>query len=351
MDDRRPCWIALGRFLHGQFLWLLLGSYALAALLPGPGLWLRDVCFGEAGVLGERVRLSLPLVLLAFLLATAGIGVRAGQLYGLLRGAGPLCAGLAANLLVPLGFLFAATWLLRGWHNADEVQQILVGLALVAAMPIAGSSVAWAQRADADLALSLGLVVFSTLLSPLTTPLALHVVGLLAGRSAWTLHELAAHGTGGFLVVGVALPTLLGLAGRAIAGEPRVTRLRPHLQVTCSLVLLVLNYANAAVSLPQTVAEPDWDFLVVLLVLVVGLCVAAFGTGWALACLLRAGPAQRAALMFGLGMNNNGTGLVLAATALASQPRVLLPAICYNLVQHLVAGGVDATMRRARDRC
>ena len=45
--------------------------------------------------------------------------------------------------------------------------------------------------------------------------------------------------------------------------------------------------------------------------------------------------------MFGLGMNNNGTGLVLASMALADHPRVMLPIIFYNLVQHLVAGVVD----------
>ncbi len=50
--------------------------------------------------------------------------------------------------------------------------------------------------------------------------------------------------------------------------------------------------------------------------------------------------------MFGLGRNNNGTGLVLASIALGSQPLVMLPTIVYNLVQHLIAGGVDALLRR-----
>jgi BASS family bile acid:Na+ symporter len=45
--------------------------------------------------------------------------------------------------------------------------------------------------------------------------------------------------------------------------------------------------------------------------------------------------------MFGLGMNNNGTGLVLASVTLANHPLVMLPIIFYNLVQHLVAGVVD----------
>jgi BASS family bile acid:Na+ symporter len=50
--------------------------------------------------------------------------------------------------------------------------------------------------------------------------------------------------------------------------------------------------------------------------------------------------------MFGMGMNNNGTGLVLAAMAMADHPAVLLPIIMYNLIQHLVAGVVDRIVSR-----
>src|SRR5262249_55840434 len=151
----------------------------------------------------------------------------------------------------------------------------------------------------------------STLLSPLTTPLALHAVGLMAsGDYADALHGLAANGAGGFLALGVVLPCLLGLLGRQTVGGDRVERAGPHLKLVTSLVLLTLNYANAAVSLPQAVADPDWDFLAATLLIVGGLCALTFAAGWWLARLLRADPGRRAALMFGLGMNNNGTGLV-----------------------------------------
>jgi bile acid:Na+ symporter, BASS family len=107
-----------------------------------------------------------------------------------------------------------------------------------------------------------------------------------------------------------------------------------------ALTLLALNYSNASLSLPDAVGNPDADFLGVTLAIVLALCVLAFAAGAWLARLLRAGPAQRVALMYGLGMNNNGTGLVLASLALADHPRVVLPIIFYNLVQHLVAGAV-----------
>jgi BASS family bile acid:Na+ symporter len=104
---------------------------------------------------------------------------------------------------------------------------------------------------------------------------------------------------------------------------------------------LFLNYSNSSVSLPQAIAQPDPDFLVATLAIVVSLCVLMFAAGWSLARLFRAARDRRVALMFGLGMNNNGTGLVMASLALAGHPRVLLPIIFYNLVQHLAAGAAD----------
>ena len=91
---------------------------------------------------------------------------------------------------------------------------------------------------------------------------------------------------------------------------------------------------------------PDWDFLGAVIVAVVGMCALTFSMGYLLGRLLRADRPQRAALMFGMGMNNNGTGLVLASVALASRPVVLLPIIVYNLGQHLVAGCVDGLSGR-----
>ena len=141
----------VGGFVHHNLLWFLLGSYALAGFAPDAGLWLRGVrlAFGSAG------RVSLPALMLSVLLFNAGLGVEPRRLRGLVRGAGVLLAGLAANVAVPLAFILGVSLSLGLWHNPAEVQSILVGLALVAAMPIAGSSTAWSQNADGDLALSL----------------------------------------------------------------------------------------------------------------------------------------------------------------------------------------------------
>jgi bile acid:Na+ symporter, BASS family len=333
----------LSHFVHKQFICLLMGAYALAAVWPALGLRVREVSFGEFTFLHETTTASLPMLMLALLLLNAGLGVQTTELGNLLKSPQILLGGLTANLLVPIAFIFVVSQLMWLWpEEPSEPQSILVGLALIAAMPIAGSSTAWAQNANGDVALSLGLVLFSTFLSPVTTPIAFDLAEHMAtGEYAVALENLESNSTGFLLIVCVLLPSILGIAMHCLAGSAQINRMKPTLKLLNSANLLLLNYSNAAVSLPQAVAEHDWDFLAITLVIAVLLCVTAFATGWIVARLLHADLARRTSLMFGLGMNNNGTGLVLASIALSQYPRVVLPVIFYNLVQHLVAGIVD----------
>jgi BASS family bile acid:Na+ symporter len=347
MDKHGHPLARFSHFLHRNFIWFLLGSYVVAAVAPRAGLWIKDISLGRFTAFGEPVRVSLPMLLLALLLLNAGLGVQPAQLRHLLRRPWPLAAGLAANLFIPIAYIFAVSKTMRVWHNPEEVQHILVGLALVAAMPIAGSSTAWSQNANGDLSLSLGLVLFSTLLSPLTTPIGFDLVEHMAeGEYAQILENLETQGGGSFLAVCVILPSLLGILGRLVLGEARTNAAKPGLKLANSVNLLLLNYSNASVSLPQVVTNPDWDFLAVILAIVIGMCLFAFTAGGLIGRLFRAEWPQRISLMFGLGMNNNGTGLVLATMALPHYPRVMLPIIFYNLVQHLVAGSVDFLLYR-----
>lgn len=123
----------------------------------------------------------------------------------------------------------------------------------------------------------------------------------------------------------------------------------PVIKLMNCIVLLLLNYSNGSISLPQAVADRDLDFLAVTLGITAGLCVTAFASGSGLSRLFKVDQADRISLMYGLGMNNNGTGLVLASLALSSYPRVMVPIIFYNLVQHLVAGTVHKMTERRPD--
>ena len=349
MEHRKFTFLGLSQFIHHHLLWFLISAYAIAAVFPTAGLWIRTLSFGDTLVFQTKIHVSLLLLLLAMLMFNAGLGVKTSHLKSLVQKVGVLGAGLAANLLIPIAYIFCISLLLQLWHNPEEAQHILVGLAMVAAMPIAGASTAWAQNSNGNLALSLGLVLFSTILSPIVTPMAFYVFGEMASEEYETvLHNLADYGSGTFLVFWVVLPSLLGLCIRFAIPERQLTAVMPHIKLINSLVLLVLNYSNASVSLPQAIADHDVDFLAVTLGITVGLCMTAFAAAYWISYLFRTDQADRVSLMYGLGMNNNGTGLVLASLALASFPRVMVPIILYNLVQHLVAGSVhEVTGRNA----
>jgi bile acid:Na+ symporter, BASS family len=347
MQTRKLTLLALSQFVHHHLLWFLISAYALSALFPATGLWIRNVTFGDVSVFQSNIHVSLLLLLLATLMFNAGLGVKTSHLKSLAQKIGVLLAGLTANLVIPMIYIFGVTLVMRLWYEPDEAQHILVGLALVAAMPIAGASTAWAQNSNGNLALSLGLVLSSTVLSPIVTPVALQVFGEMASEEyERVLQDLAAYGSGTFLGLWIVLPSVLGLGVRFAVPEPRLTAAMPFVKLINSVVLLLLNYSNGSVSLPQAVADRDLDFLSVTLGITTGLCAAAFVGGYGLSRLFKVDEADRISLMYGLGMNNNGTGLVLASLVLASYPRVMVPIIFYNLVQHLVAGGIHEVMNR-----
>ncbi len=334
----------LFQFIHNKFLYCIILSYAIAGFSPQCGLWIKGVDFGRFVFFdGSTVKISLPLLMLSALLLNAGLGIHKGEMGNLLKNPRILIYGLAANLIIPIGFTFFISILMRLWHNPDEVQNILVGLALIASMPIAASSTAWAQKSNGNLALSLGLVLFSTLLSPVTTPFGLHSIGLMAnGDYSDDLHEIAGQGTGAFLFISVLLPTSLGVLLHFILPEKATNAIKKPIKEINLVNLLLLNYANASIVLPQVVVNPDWDFLIAIAIITGSLCVFAFFSGNLIARLLDSQSSERSSLMFGLGMNNNGTGLVLASLSLSDHPTVMLPIICYNLIQHIVAGYVDS---------
>ena len=130
----------VGHLLHRHLLGLIVSSYALAAACPALGLWIKDARLDWAVVGHGGITFSLPPLLLSFLLFSAGLRVRRERITYILRRPAPMLVGLAANLAIPVAYVLILMPVLGAWHSADEAGTILVGLALVAAMPVAGSS-------------------------------------------------------------------------------------------------------------------------------------------------------------------------------------------------------------------
>jgi BASS family bile acid:Na+ symporter len=311
-------------FIHANFLIALLLAYALAFIAPEVGLSLRNFSFGHITFKSGSLNISAPLLMLTFLLLNAGLGIKIQEIKGLLANPKLVIIGFFANISVPILLIFLLRAVLGLWHNSDELQNLLTGLALIIAMPIAGSSTAWSQNVNGNISLSLGLVLLSTLTSPFITPIILHLFSFITtGDYSEDLQELASEGTNIFMFLTVVAPSLLGIL------------------LSNFILLLILNYSNAATSLPQAFSKPDIDYLLFILIVTFIMCCIAFAAGWLISKAFRASKADTAALMFGLGMNNNGTGLVFATAALSDHPAVLLPIVFYTLIQQIIAASID----------
>jgi len=247
---------------------------------------------------------------------------------------GPALLVLAAGGLVP--------WAVDGQATAG----LLVGLVLVAAMPVANSSVGWAQNARGNLGLSLALVVLSISLSPWVTPNLLRLLGMsLSDQEQAYCEALVAQFSGIFFIIWVILPTAGGLACRYLLSPRRVAVSESWFVLVSAAALLLLNYINSALALPKIHNAPV-SLLLATTVLAVALSVVGLACGWAIGWLLRVKPPTRSALMFGLSMKHTGLALILAGAVLADQPLAILMIVLATLVQHVLAGAVQWAQQR-----
>ena len=204
-------------FLHDRLVWVLMGAYLAAVVCPGPGLALRNLSLGTVHAKTASIELGAPTLLLELLLFNAALGINAAEVTRLMHRARIVGLGLFANSALPLCFTLLAAVVLSRWHDSKEVQSLLVGLAFIGAMPIAASSTAWSQNAAGNVALSLGLVLASTMVSPSLTPLQFHIVShVTTGDYSEDLAELAGGSTELFLVLAVVVPSVLGMLVRAL---------------------------------------------------------------------------------------------------------------------------------------
>jgi BASS family bile acid:Na+ symporter len=334
-----PDGVRLAAFVQRHFLWLLLACYALAAYWPQPGLAMRDWRWPVAWAGNGNV--TFPLLLLALMLFCAAITTDLEQIRSVLRYPIVLCLGVAAVWCGPALFVVASGWLLPQLFDDPAITDLLVGLALVATMPVANSSVGWVQNADGNLALGLALVVLSISLSPWATPISLAWIGKsLSPAEQRSCEALVTQFSGWFFVVWVILPTALGFVCRILATPRRVAAVSRWIMLASASALLMLNYINSSLALPSARNTSIALFLVTV-VLATALCSVGLILGWCIARTLRSTHETQTALLFGLSMKHTGLALILAGAVLADQPLAILLIVLVTLVQHVLAAVVQ----------
>jgi BASS family bile acid:Na+ symporter len=333
----------LAAALHRFFLPILLAVYALAAVLPGPGAKIREFTI-DVPAAGPQ---HASMLLLAVLLFCAAAAIQWSEVRELLEHPSVLLAGLLTCWFGPALLVVIVGPVLSRVADAATIEGLLVGLALVAAMPVANSSAGWTQNARGNVALSLGLIVLSILLSPLATPNLLKLMGLvLSEDDTQRIEQVVTQFSGWQFILWVILPSLAGAAAAWFAGPQRVSHAKPMLRLVSLVAILVLNYANASLALARI-----WESeLATVVVLAAALAASVSLLGILLAAVqTRLGGLSRStmiALVFSLSMKHTGLALVLAGAVLKDEPRVMLVILLSTVAQHLAAAAVDWRLSR-----
>jgi len=335
------------KFLQRHCLWLLVGCYALAALLPAPGRAMRSLEWSVPFATQSVV--TFPLLLLALLLLCAALQTDMTQIRAAAERPWVLVAGLLAVWLGPALLVLPAAVLLPALVDRADAIELLVGLLLVASMPVANSSVGWTQAARGNLALGLALVLVSIFLCPWVTPHLLATFHFsLSTVDGAHLQLLMDKFSGSFFIVWVIVPTAAGLACRYLCGPQRVAAATNWIAATSVAALLLLNYVNAALALPDVLEQSQPTVLLATALLATALAAIGLVAGWLIARWLDVAPDQRAALLFGLSMKHTGLALLLAGAVLPELRLAILVIVLATLAQHLLAGIVEWRLQGAK---
>ncbi|MFJ9629622.1 sodium-dependent transporter [Streptomyces sp. NPDC101175] len=337
--DRATNWLRrrLGR--------AVLVSYAAALLLPGAGLWLRRP---HTVPLGGSAQLTLRTssFLLSLVLLSAGLQVPVRALGRVLRRPKAMLAGLALHLAIPLLVVPFVALLLRGTPDSDGGSGLLTAMILIVAMPVAAGATVWTAKGEGDQPTMVGLVLGSTLLSPLTTPFLLAALApLLSGGYARALAGTSGSAHSGFTLSAVVLPCAAGLLCALVLPPSWHGRLLRAVVPAALIGSLLLTYVNASGALGSFLARPRPLLFTAALAVAALVCVLSFVLGRLAARVLRLDAPVASSLTLACGMNNSSASAVLITTSLPDKPHLLLPVLAYGLLQKTAANRVVARLR------
>jgi BASS family bile acid:Na+ symporter len=320
--------------------WAVTAAYLAALLLPGPGVWLRhphSLPFAP----GRPLSMNVTGWLLALVLFSAGLQVPLRELGCLLRRPGILLAGLALHLTTPLLIIPLVAFLLHQSPDTDGGSGLVTAMILIVAMPVAAGATVWTGKGQGDQPTMVGLVLASTLLSPLTIPLTVTVLApLLGGGYADTLTSAGRSLHSGFALTAVVLPCAAGCASRLLLPHRWAERALATVTPAALVGSLLLTYVNASGALGSFLLRPRPLLLIAAVTVAALVCTFSFLLGRLTARALRLDAPEASSLTLACGMNNSSASAVLLTTALPDKPHLLLPVLAYGLLQKTAANRV-----------
>ncbi|GLX54673.1 hypothetical protein Shyhy01_76220 [Streptomyces hygroscopicus subsp. hygroscopicus] len=310
----------------------VLVCYLLALLVPEPGTRLREAALGLFGL-----RLDVSVVALFVILFAAAFQVPPERALAAVRRPKVVLAGLAAHLLTAFVLAPVTALVLSAAGLRGPAGGLSTAVALIAAAPVAAAATVWIGR-DGDGTALLAVVLLSALVSPLTMPATLGLLGhvLPSAVRTQTLIDSAADQARALLTGAVALPCAVGLLARRFLPSAATGRLLTRAPLVAVAAMLALTYVNATAAVPVLHEQP-WTVVVLCVAVGWGVCRLAFLAGSLTARALRLPPAAGASVTLACGMSNVSVSAVVVVQALPGQPHALLVALVYGLAQKVAA--------------
>lgn len=277
--------------------------------------------------------LTLLNVILSVVMFSIALDLRVRDFQELTRNFRAFATGVVSQFLA----LPALTFLLI--LALEPRPSIALGLILVAACPGGNISNFLSHRAQGNLALSVSMTAFSTVVCPLLTPLNIAFWGSLYGPTREILRQTAIDPVSVLMTVLLLLilPMTLGMLVNARWPE-LAQRLRKPLRLLSMIIFLAFIVAALAA---------NWGFFLGYVGQVAGLVFAHNGlallAGFGLATLMRLPDADRRAITIETGIQNSGLGLILIFAFFGGLGGMTVVAAFWG-IWHAVSGLTLATL-------
>lgn len=228
---------------------------------------------------------------------------------------------------------------LAGWALGSllfDDPDLVCGVVLEWSVPIAVTSTMWVGICEGDMALALGTLLISTLVSPFTIPATLQ---LLVGASV----EVDALGMIRDMALMVALPALVGTAANDRSRGRAGRELSPVL-APAARILVVLVIATNSTSLHDFMLNLTPE-LVGVMALVAALICLSYALGLGAARLLHLGRAATVSVTFCSALKNISAGAVIAQQYLPAI--TMFPVMCGTFFNQVLAAVIGRVLSRA----
>ena len=252
-------------------------------------------------ILGSRVSWMKPSVtwLFAFLTFSGALGISSSSFLGVIKKPKNLLIFfLGTNIIMPI-----LAWGLASLFFGTE-PAVVVGYVLLLSIPTAISGYIWSDIYKGDGALSLTLILVSTVLAPLLTPFTIRVLtqsSVAIDSVSMTLSLLKM----------VVIPSLLGVSLNSLTKGGVTTHLAPSLKPLAKIALFFVIIINVSQISERLLLEASWAYLPIALLS--GLLTASgYPIAYSLGKLAKISHEENISITFATSMRSISAALMLA---------------------------------------